>query len=112
MTRSTRTPTKVDDLKTRYRAGKVGDVEVKTKLAAAMNAVLNPMRERRRAIMSKPDRIREIAAGRLAEGARHRPAHHGTRPRRGEAAILNVTEQHSEHSDFRIVARRLQGQAR
>jgi tryptophanyl-tRNA synthetase len=51
----------VDDLKTRYRAGKVGDVEVKTKLAAAVNGVLEPMRERRREIMSKPDRIREIA---------------------------------------------------
>ena len=51
----------VEDLKSRYRAGKVGDVEVKTKLAAAMNAVLEPMRERRRAILSKPDRIREIA---------------------------------------------------
>ena len=56
----------VDDLKTRYRAGKVGDVEVKTKLAAAMNAMLEPMRERRRAVMSKPDRIREIAV----EGSR------------------------------------------
>jgi tryptophanyl-tRNA synthetase len=51
----------VEDLKTRYRAGKVGDVEVKTKLAAAMNAMLEPMRERRRAVLSKPDRIREIA---------------------------------------------------
>ena len=28
----------VEDLKARYRAGKVGDVEVKTKLAAAINA--------------------------------------------------------------------------
>jgi tryptophanyl-tRNA synthetase len=51
----------VEDLKTRYRAGKVGDVEVKTKLAAAMNAALEPMRERRRAVLSRPDRIREIA---------------------------------------------------
>jgi tryptophanyl-tRNA synthetase len=40
----------VEDLKARYRAGKVGDVEVKTKLAKAMNAMLEPMRERRRAI--------------------------------------------------------------
>ena len=30
----------VEDLKTRYRAGKVGDVEVKTKLAAAVKAML------------------------------------------------------------------------
>ena len=37
----------VEELKARYRAGKVGDVEVKTKLAAALNAFLEPMRERR-----------------------------------------------------------------
>ncbi|MFZ2486892.1 MAG: tryptophan--tRNA ligase [Anaerolineae bacterium] len=37
----------VDDLKARYRAGKVGDVEVKEKLAAALNAFLEPTRERR-----------------------------------------------------------------
>ena len=29
----------VDDLKSRYREGKVGDVEVKKKLAAAMNTL-------------------------------------------------------------------------
>ncbi|MBM3817504.1 MAG: tryptophan--tRNA ligase [Acidimicrobiia bacterium] len=51
----------VDDLKTRYRAGTVGDVEVKTKLARAMNAMLEPMRERRREVMAKPDRLREMA---------------------------------------------------
>jgi tryptophanyl-tRNA synthetase len=37
----------VEDLKTRYRAGKVGDVEVKQKLAKALNAFLDPIRERR-----------------------------------------------------------------
>lgn len=37
----------VDDLKARYRVGKVGDVEVKEKLARALNAFLDPMRERR-----------------------------------------------------------------
>ncbi len=37
----------VEDLKTRYRAGRVGDVEVKEKLAAALNAFLDPLRERR-----------------------------------------------------------------
>jgi tryptophanyl-tRNA synthetase len=37
----------VEDLKTRYREGKVGDVEVKEKLAAAINTFLDPMRERR-----------------------------------------------------------------
>ena len=51
----------VEDLKSRYRQGKVGDVEVKTKLAAAMNAMLEPLRERRREVAAKPERIREIA---------------------------------------------------
>jgi tryptophanyl-tRNA synthetase len=50
----------VEDLKARYRAGKVGDVEVKTKLAHALNAHLAPIRERRQALLSKPDRLKEI----------------------------------------------------
>jgi tryptophanyl-tRNA synthetase len=37
----------VNDLRDRYRAGKVGDVEVKRKLAAAINRFLDPIRERR-----------------------------------------------------------------
>ena len=37
----------VEDLKTRYRSGKVGDVEVKEKLARSLNAFLDPIRERR-----------------------------------------------------------------
>src|SRR5262249_51971969 len=56
----------VDDLKARYRAGKVGDVEVKTKLASALNAHLEPIRARRAAILAKPDRLKEI----LFEGSR------------------------------------------
>jgi tryptophanyl-tRNA synthetase len=36
----------IEDLKTRYRAGKVGDVEVKERLAQSLNAFLDPMRER------------------------------------------------------------------
>jgi tryptophanyl-tRNA synthetase len=51
----------VDDLKARYRTGTVGDVEVKTKLAKALNATLEPLRERRREVMARPDRIRDIA---------------------------------------------------
>ena len=50
----------VDDLKARYRTGKVGDVEVKMKLAAALNAYLEPIRERRAAVLSHPDRLKEI----------------------------------------------------
>jgi tryptophanyl-tRNA synthetase len=55
----------VEDLKTRYRAGKVGDVEVKTKLAAAVNTVLEPIRERRAAVVARPGYVREI----LMEGS-------------------------------------------
>jgi len=50
----------VDDLKTRYRLGKVGDVEVKTKLANALNAYLEPIRERRAAALARPNHIKEI----------------------------------------------------
>ncbi|MGB2896131.1 MAG: tryptophan--tRNA ligase [Anaerolineales bacterium] len=37
----------VEDLKARYTKGKVGDVEVKQKLAKALNNFLDPIRERR-----------------------------------------------------------------
>ena len=37
----------VEDLKARYRTGKVGDVEVKEKLTIALNNFLEPTRERR-----------------------------------------------------------------
>ncbi len=50
----------VDDLKARYRTGKVGDVEVKTKLANALNAYLDPIRERRAAVLARPDYLKEI----------------------------------------------------
>ena len=50
----------VDDLKARYRAGKVGDVEVKTKLARALNAHLDPIRARRAEITAAPGIVRDI----------------------------------------------------
>jgi tryptophanyl-tRNA synthetase len=56
----------VDDLKARYRTGKVGDVEVKTKLANALNVHLEPIRQRREAVLSKPDALKEI----LFEGSK------------------------------------------
>ena len=37
----------IEDLKTRYREGKVGDVEVKEKLTLAINNFLDPVREKR-----------------------------------------------------------------
>src|SRR5687768_1720675 len=56
----------VDDLKSRYRAGKVGDVEVKKKLAKALNTFLEPVRQRRAEYSRKPGIVDEI----LAEGNR------------------------------------------
>jgi tryptophanyl-tRNA synthetase len=56
----------VEDLKSRYRAGRVGDVEVKTKLAAAINRRLEPLRERRAAALTRPGALREM----LMEGSR------------------------------------------
>jgi tryptophanyl-tRNA synthetase len=56
----------VDDLKTRYREGKVGDVEVKTKLAKAINLMLDPIRARREGALARPGYIRDL----LMEGSR------------------------------------------
>ncbi|HEX9016398.1 MAG TPA: tryptophan--tRNA ligase [Chloroflexota bacterium] len=50
----------VADLKKRYRAGKVGDVEVKRKLATALNGFLEPIRERRRYYEERPKLLEEI----------------------------------------------------
>ena len=50
----------VEEFKARYRAGKIGDVEVKKSLADAINMHLEPMRERRKEILSQPGRVREI----------------------------------------------------
>ena len=63
----------VEDLKARYRAGKVGDVEVKTKLAAAINNVLDPIRDRRAQALARPGYIREVlmAGSKKAQGVAH-----------------------------------------
>ena len=50
----------VDDLKTRYREGRVGDVEVKKKLARALNSFLGPIRERRAELETREGLVEEI----------------------------------------------------
>jgi len=52
----------VGELKTRYRAGTVGDVEVKRRLVASLEAFLGPIRERRAAFAAKPRLVDEILA--------------------------------------------------
>jgi tryptophanyl-tRNA synthetase len=56
----------VEDLKTRYREGRVGDVEVKEKLARAINAFLDPLRERRDEVANKSGYVERV----IYEGTR------------------------------------------
>ena len=62
----------VEDLKHRYRLGKVGDVEVKKKLYRALEAFLDPIRERRAHYEAQPRRVDDIL-------------HHGNEIMRAEA---------------------------
>lgn len=52
----------VADLKERYQKGKVGDVEVKQKLAAAINRFLDPIRARRAELEAHPRIVEEVLA--------------------------------------------------
>lgn len=56
----------VDELKIRYQAGKVGDVEVKAKLSSAINLMLEPFHERRAYYRAHPRLAQDI----LSEGIR------------------------------------------
>src|SRR5690606_19964295 len=57
----------VEDLKTRYREGRVGDVEVKEKLARAINHFLDPIRERRAEIEQDSGFVEQV----IYEGTLH-----------------------------------------
>jgi tryptophanyl-tRNA synthetase len=50
----------VEDLKVRYREGRVGDVEVKDKLTMALNEFLEPIREKRKLFQEDKGLIEEI----------------------------------------------------
>lgn len=56
----------VDELKQRYIKGQVGDVEVKEKLAKAINVFLEPIRERRKVYEQNPQLVVDI----LKEGTK------------------------------------------
>jgi tryptophanyl-tRNA synthetase len=58
----------VDEYKHLYQAGKIGDVKVKQRLAETLNESLAPIRQRRAALISRPDELRAIldAGTRLA----------------------------------------------
>jgi tryptophanyl-tRNA synthetase len=71
----------VEDLKARYRAGRVGDVEVKTKLYRAIEAFLEPVRLRRAEFEARTGLVDEIL-------------HHGNEVMRGvgEVTMSRVRE--------------------
>ena len=50
----------IADLKERYRTGRVGDVEVKQRLVAALEGFLGPVRERRARYEADPKQVDEI----------------------------------------------------
>ncbi|MGW0244701.1 tryptophan--tRNA ligase [Micromonospora chalcea] len=50
----------VAEFKDRYRAGRVGDVEVKEALATALNRFLDPIRDRRARIEAQPGLVDEL----------------------------------------------------
>ena len=56
----------VDDLKNRYREGKVGDGECKKRLAEVINTLLEPMRQRRTELEANPDQVLDV----LRDGTR------------------------------------------
>jgi tryptophanyl-tRNA synthetase len=60
----------VAELKERYRAGKVGDVEVKTKLTRVLNSFLEPIREKRAYYIAHPTLPQDV----LADGIRRMQA--------------------------------------
>ena len=74
----------VEDLKARYRAGKVGDVEVKTKLATALNAHARAdARAPRRGAGAARPHPRDPVRG-LEQARARRAGDDGARPGRGE----------------------------
>jgi tryptophanyl-tRNA synthetase len=60
----------VEDLKRRYREGKVGDVEVKRRLLAILESFLAPIRERRNELAAKPRLVDELLAAGSERGRR------------------------------------------
>lgn len=80
----------VEELKERYRAGQVGDVEVKKRLAAALNTFLDPFRERRAYYQAHPLKVQDVLASGIA---RMRAEAKETMRRVREATGLNLIEE-------------------
>jgi tryptophanyl-tRNA synthetase len=67
-------PDEVADLKARYGAGQVGDVEVKRRLVVALNSVLAPIRQRRHDLLAENPSVVEDVLRSGAKQARNEAA--------------------------------------
>jgi len=89
----------VEDLKARYREGKVGDVEVKDKLAVAINRFLDPMRERRARFEAEPGLVdRLIIEGTERTRAEVKQTVYEMRKAMGLTGIYNQIRRKAERS--------------
>ncbi len=61
---------RVEEMKARYRAGRIGDVAVKRHLAEVLGSFLAPIRERRLSYEARPEEVRGILAEGTARGRR------------------------------------------
>lgn len=64
------TPTAAQEIAPPCRSGELGCVDCKKKLAVNLNAVLEPIRERRRSLVAQPDTVRDL----LRDGTRRAQA--------------------------------------
>jgi tryptophanyl-tRNA synthetase len=97
----------VENLKTLYRAGRVGDVEVKEKLAVALNNFLDPMRERRNRYLSQTGYVDELlydGTTRAREEARTTLS--SVRKAMGLAGVWNRIRRSSERRKKRVAQAR------
>ncbi len=96
----------VEDLKARYRAGKVGDVEVKVKLAAALNRFLAPIRERRSRLESQKGLVdRIIVEGTERMRAEARATMDLARKAMGIASVWNSIRRKAEETQKKAAAK-------
>jgi tryptophanyl-tRNA synthetase len=89
----------VDDLKERYRAGTVGDVEVKQKLSGAINAFLDPIRERRAELEARSGFVDEVLyEGTLRMREEARETILGVRKAMGLTGVWNKISRKAENA--------------
>jgi tryptophanyl-tRNA synthetase len=90
----------VEELKERYRAGRVGDVEVKRKLFEALTRFLEPIRERRSRFETRPQLVDEL----VVEGSR-RAKHEAQETLRLARQAMGLTYFTAERAELSGAAR-------